>query len=74
MKASDTHRSFGCVLLLLLLGAADRYSIAFFSHPNNDVDVSPLPSCVTADNPAHYPTDTPVSAGAYLQMKLGATY
>lgn len=52
----------------------DRYSIAFFSHPNDDVDVSPLPSCVSADNPAHYPTDTPVSAGAYLQMKLGATY
>jgi isopenicillin N synthase-like dioxygenase len=52
----------------------DRYSIAFFSHPNDDVDVTPLPSCTSADNPSRYPADAPVSAGAYLKMKLGASY
>ncbi|HTT80640.1 MAG TPA: 2-oxoglutarate and iron-dependent oxygenase domain-containing protein [Stellaceae bacterium] len=34
---------------------ADRYSIAYFHSPNPDSLIAPLPSCVAADNPPHYP-------------------
>jgi isopenicillin N synthase-like dioxygenase len=33
----------------------DRYSIAFFYSPNPASTIEPLPSCVSADNPARYP-------------------
>ncbi|HTV91058.1 MAG TPA: 2-oxoglutarate and iron-dependent oxygenase domain-containing protein [Stellaceae bacterium] len=33
----------------------DRYSIAYFHGPNPDSVIECLPSCVSADNPAHYP-------------------
>jgi isopenicillin N synthase-like dioxygenase len=33
----------------------DRYSIAYFHSPNPDRVIECLPSCVSADNPAHYP-------------------
>jgi isopenicillin N synthase-like dioxygenase len=32
----------------------DRYSIAYFHSPNPDAMIAPLPSCVSADNPARY--------------------
>lgn len=51
--------------------SADRYSIAFFTHPNDDVDISPLPSCVS---PEENPSRPGISAGAYLQQKLNASY
>jgi len=51
----------------------DRYSIAFFVHPNETAGISPLPSCISAENPCHYPT-IEVTAGAYLKSKLGASY
>jgi isopenicillin N synthase-like dioxygenase len=34
---------------------ADRYSIAYFHSPNPASMIECLPSCVSADNPAHYP-------------------
>ena len=34
---------------------SDRYSIAYLHSPNPDSVILPLPSCVSADNPAHYP-------------------
>ncbi|HEY6431219.1 MAG TPA: 2-oxoglutarate and iron-dependent oxygenase domain-containing protein [Acetobacteraceae bacterium] len=33
----------------------DRYSIAYFHSPNPDAVIEPLPSCIGADNPPHYP-------------------
>ncbi len=32
----------------------DRYSIAYFHSPNPSSCIAPLPSCVSADDPAHY--------------------
>ncbi|HZP65151.1 MAG TPA: 2-oxoglutarate and iron-dependent oxygenase domain-containing protein [Rudaea sp.] len=45
-----------------------RYSVPFFLHPNPDVVLDPLPSCVTADNPCRY--DTSITAHEYLQERL----
>lgn len=50
----------------------DRYSIAFFVHPNDSTDISPLEVCVTPERPSKYPI--PVCAGDYLLAKLNATY
>jgi isopenicillin N synthase-like dioxygenase len=33
----------------------DRYSIAYFHSPNPNCTIECLPSCVSADNPPHYP-------------------
>jgi isopenicillin N synthase-like dioxygenase len=44
-----------------------RLSIPFFLHPVSDMDLSCLPSCVTADNPLHY---EPITAGEYLEERL----
>ncbi|MHB1272504.1 MAG: isopenicillin N synthase family dioxygenase [Rhodanobacter sp.] len=45
-----------------------RYSIPFFLHPNPDVVLDPLESCVTEDNPRRY--DSPVTAHEYLLQRL----
>jgi isopenicillin N synthase-like dioxygenase len=45
-----------------------RYSVPFFLHPNPDVVLDPLASCVTADNPRRY--DTSITAHEYLQQRL----
>ncbi|MER3546116.1 MAG: flavonol synthase [Rhodanobacteraceae bacterium] len=45
-----------------------RYSIPFFLHPNPDVVLDPLPSCVTPGNPRRY--HTPITAHEYLQERL----
>jgi isopenicillin N synthase-like dioxygenase len=45
-----------------------RYSVPFFLHPNPDVVLDPLPSCVTADNPCRY--DTSITAHEYLMQRL----
>ena len=34
---------------------SDRYSIAYFHSPNPASVIECLPSCVSADNPPHYP-------------------
>ncbi|MGA9333375.1 MAG: 2-oxoglutarate and iron-dependent oxygenase domain-containing protein [Rudaea sp.] len=45
-----------------------RYSVPFFLHPNPDVVLDPLPSCISADNPSRY--DTVITAHEYLQERL----
>lgn len=37
-------------------GSASRYSIPFFFNANSDYPMEPIPTCVTADRPAKYPT------------------
>jgi len=49
----------------------DRYSIAFFCHPNKTSEIACIESCATADNPPIY---TPISAGQHLNEKLTNTY
>ncbi len=44
-----------------------RLSIPFFLHPVSEMDLTCLPSCVTADNPLHYAS---ITAGAYLDERL----
>lgn len=44
-----------------------RLSIPFFLHPRSDMDLSGLPSCVSAERPLAYP---PVTAGEYLAERL----
>jgi len=44
-----------------------RLSIPFFLHPIALMDLSCLPSCITADNPLHY---EPITAGEYLDERL----
>jgi isopenicillin N synthase-like dioxygenase len=45
-----------------------RYSVPFFLHPNPDVVLDPLASCVTPDNPRRY--DTSITAHEYLMQRL----
>lgn len=45
-----------------------RYSVPFFLHPNPDVVLDPLPSCVSTGNPSRY--DTSITAHEYLQQRL----
>ena len=45
-----------------------RYSVPYFLHPNPDVVLDPLPSCVTAENPRRY--DTSITAHEYLLERL----
>ncbi|MEH2067316.1 MAG: 2-oxoglutarate and iron-dependent oxygenase domain-containing protein [Nostoc sp.] len=47
-----------------------RYSIAFFCHPNDDVEIACLESCQIGKSPT-YP---PILAGEYLLQRLQATY
>ncbi|MBD2441410.1 isopenicillin N synthase family oxygenase [Nostoc sp. FACHB-110] len=47
-----------------------RYSIAFFCHPNDDVEIACLESCQKHKS-ATYP---PILAGEYLLSRLQATY
>ena len=49
----------------------DRYSIAFFCHPNKDAEIACIDTCASADNPARY---APISAGDHLLERLNATY
>jgi len=45
-----------------------RYSMPYFLHFQPDVDLTPLPGCVSADNPNRYPE--PLTADGYLQERL----
>ncbi|MDZ8185803.1 MAG: 2-oxoglutarate and iron-dependent oxygenase domain-containing protein [Nostoc sp. ChiSLP02] len=47
-----------------------RYSIAFFCHPNDDVEIACLESCQKGKSPI-YP---PILAGEYLLQRLQASY
>ncbi len=45
-----------------------RFSVPFFLHPNPDVVLDVLPSCINADNPSRYPT--PITSHEYLLERL----
>jgi isopenicillin N synthase-like dioxygenase len=45
-----------------------RYSVPYFLHPNPDVVLDVLPSCINADNPSRYPE--PITAHEYLLQRL----
>ena len=45
-----------------------RYSVPFFLHPNPDVVLDPLSSCISADNPSRYATS--ITSHEYLQERL----
>jgi isopenicillin N synthase-like dioxygenase len=45
-----------------------RYSVPFFLHPNPDVMLDPLDSCITPDNPRRY--DTSITSHEYLLQRL----
>jgi isopenicillin N synthase-like dioxygenase len=47
--------------------AEPRYSIPFFMHPRADMDLTPLPHCITDTNPRHYEN---ITAGAFLEERL----
>lgn len=48
-----------------------RVSIPFFHLPNYDAVISPLPTCVSDEQPPKY---DPVTAAEHIHMKLGKTY
>ena len=48
-----------------------RYSCPFFYDPHVTANILPLPSCVSADNPARY---EPVNFGGFLRAELEAGY
>ena len=45
-----------------------RYSVPFFLHPNPDVVLDPVATCVSVDNPSRY--DTSITSHEYLQQRL----
>ncbi|MEP7186015.1 MAG: 2-oxoglutarate and iron-dependent oxygenase domain-containing protein [Rhodanobacter sp.] len=45
-----------------------RYSVPFFLHPNPDVMLDPVDSCITTDNPRRY--DSSISSHEYLMQRL----
>jgi|SRR5882724_7720393 len=45
-----------------------RYSVPFFLHPNPDVVLDPLPSCVSVENPSRYSTS--ITAHEFLLERL----
>jgi isopenicillin N synthase-like dioxygenase len=45
-----------------------RYSVPYFLHPNPDVSLAVLPSCITPDRPSHDPDD--ITANEYLLQRL----
>ncbi len=49
----------------------ERYSCPFFFDPNVATEISPLPSCVTADRPAAFEA---INFGAFLRSELEAAY
>ena len=52
-------------------GSGGRYSLALFLDPDDAVEVSCLPSCVSAQKPAQYP---PTTAGEHILAKLRASH
>jgi isopenicillin N synthase-like dioxygenase len=50
---------------------ADRYSMPFFAEPHMDTEITCLPHCSSADNPAKYP---PTTCAEWLTSRFAATY
>jgi len=69
MWTNGTFRS--TVHRVVTSGLADRYSCAFFWEPNFECVVSPLPECVSPENPAKY---SPIMYGDYVLSKYKATH
>jgi isopenicillin N synthase-like dioxygenase len=44
-----------------------RFSMPFFVHPRSEVDLTPLPKCITSTGGQRFPS---ITAGAYLQQRL----
>lgn len=44
-----------------------RFSMPFFVHPRSEVDLTPLPQCITRTGGQKFPS---ITAGAYLQQRL----
>jgi isopenicillin N synthase-like dioxygenase len=44
----------------------ERYSCPFFFGFNKDIDLEPVPTCVSEDNPMKYPV---VSGGEYMKWR-----
>lgn len=59
---STTHR-----VLQPRHASGPRYSIPFFMHPQPDYTLSPLPQCVTADNPRRW---LDITAEGYLMERI----
>jgi isopenicillin N synthase-like dioxygenase len=51
-------------------GGGDRWSIAYFCDLDHDALISPLPSCVSAEQPARY---APITAGEHLDAMYRQT-
>lgn len=49
----------------------ERYSIAFFVGPDDDATITPLPGCVSPDNPARY---APFVAGEYAMDNILSSF
>lgn len=49
----------------------DRYSVPFFFGCDDEVDMEPIPTCVSEDRPNRYKV---MKAGEYVQMRLNETY
>jgi isopenicillin N synthase-like dioxygenase len=47
-------------------GGSERYSCPFFFGWNHDMELEPVPTCVSDDNPMKYPT---VTSGEYLRWR-----
>lgn len=54
-----------------LTGSTKRLSMVAFTGPNEDWEVSCLPSCQSADNPAQF---EPVKCGEYIMSKIRASH
>ena len=54
----------------------DRYSIAYFSHPLNDMEIEPVPSQVVQERAVSGVQDDKkrITAEEYLQKRLRETY
>jgi isopenicillin N synthase-like dioxygenase len=52
-------------------GERDRFSIAYFFHPNDLTTIAPIPRFVSPTRPARH---SPISAIEYLRSRLSATY
>ncbi|KAJ8583594.1 Clavaminate synthase-like protein [Rhizopogon salebrosus TDB-379] len=51
--------------------AVDRYSIAMFFGTDYEVNIEPIYTCVSSENPAKYPA---ITAGEYVRQRLKAMY
>ena len=52
------------------LGHKARLSVVYFTGPNKDAKIEPIPECCSAENPPKY---DPVIAGEFLDAKLAST-